>query len=130
MGAQEDAALIRRGYEAFIAADMDTLKDLFTEDAVWHTGGTGALSGDKKGRDAILGYFGELMSRSQGTLKLTLEDVAVGERYVIGLQSNQAQRDGKSLDQHTVIAFTVSGGKVVEALEMAEDTAKSSEFWS
>ena len=130
MGAQEDAALIRRGYEAFIAADMDTLKDLFTEDAVWHTGGTGALSGDKKGRDAILGYFGELMSRSQGTLKLTLEDVAAGEKYVIGLQSNQAQRDGKSLDQHTVIAFTVSGGKVVEALEMAEDTAKSSEFWS
>ena len=37
MGAQEDVALVRRGYEAFSAGDMDTLRDLFTEDAVWRT---------------------------------------------------------------------------------------------
>ena len=78
MGAQEDVALVRRGYDAFIAGDMDTLRELFTEDAVWHTGGTGGLSGDKKGVGEILAYFGELFSRSQGTLKLTLEDVAAG----------------------------------------------------
>jgi hypothetical protein len=80
MGAQEDAALVRRGYEAFSAGDMDTLGELFTEDAVWHTGGSGGLSGDKQGRDAILAYFGELASRSNGSLKVTLEDVATGDR--------------------------------------------------
>ncbi|UUL77911.1 nuclear transport factor 2 family protein [Pseudarthrobacter sp. Fe7] len=57
---------------------MDTLRELFAEDAVWHIGGTGPLSGDKKGRDAILAYFGELYSRSNGTLKVTLDDVASG----------------------------------------------------
>jgi uncharacterized protein len=130
MGAQEDTALVRRGYEAFIAGDMDTLRELFTEDAVWHVGGTGGLSGDKKGRDAILAYFGELGSRSQGSLKLTLEDVAAGDRYTIGVQSNHAERDGRSLDQRQVIVFTISAGKVAEALEMAEDTAQASDFWS
>lgn len=130
MGAKEDVALVRRGYEAFIAGDMDTLRELFTADAVWHTGGTGGLSGDKNGVDEILAYFGELRSRSQGTLKLTLEDVAAGDKYTIGVQSNQAQRDGKSLDQRTVIVFTISGDKVTEALEMAEDTAEASDFWS
>lgn len=130
MGAKEDVALVRRGYEAFIAGDMDTLRELFTADAVWHTGGTGGLSGDKNGVDEILAYFGELGSRSQGTLKLTLEDVAAGDRYTIGVQSNQAQRDGESLDQRTVIVFTISGDKVTEALEMAEDTAEASDFWS
>jgi hypothetical protein len=130
MGAQEDVALVRRGYDAFIAGDMDTLRELFTEDAVWHTGGTGGLSGDKKGVGEILAYFGELFSRSQGTLKLTLEDVAAGDRYTIGVQSNHAERDGKSLDQRAVIVFTISGGKVTEVLEMAEDTAQLSEFWS
>ncbi|GGI01204.1 nuclear transport factor 2 family protein [Arthrobacter liuii] len=130
MGAQEDTALVRRGYEAFSAGDMDTLRELFTEDAVWHTGGTGALSGDKKGRDAILAYFGELYSRSNGSLKLTLEDVATGGRYTIGVQSGRADRDGKTLDQRTVIVFTISDDKVIEALEMAEDTAVASEFWS
>lgn len=45
MGAQEDAALVRRGYEAFSTGDMDTLRELFAEDAVWHTGGSGPLAG-------------------------------------------------------------------------------------
>jgi ketosteroid isomerase-like protein len=130
MGAQEDTALVRRGYEAFIAGDMDTLRELFTEDAVWHVGGSGGLSGDKKGIDETLAYFGELGSRSQGSLKLTLEDVATGDKHTIGVQSNHAERDGKSLDQRSVIVFTISGGKVTEALEMAEDTGKASDFWS
>ena len=130
IGAQEDVALVRRGYEAFIAGDMDTLRELFTEDAVWHTSGTGGLSGDKKGVGEILAYFGELFSRSQGSLKLTLDDVAAGDRYTVGVQSNHAERDGRSLDQRSVIVFTISGGKVAEALEIAEDTGQASEFWS
>ncbi|MEO5314230.1 nuclear transport factor 2 family protein [Pseudarthrobacter sp. CC12] len=130
MGTQEDVALVRRGYEAFIAGDMDTLRGLFTDDAVWHTSGTGGLSGDKKGVGEILAYFGELFSRSQGSLKLTLDDVAAGDRYTVGVQSNHAERDGRSLDQRSVIVFTISGGKVAEALEIAEDTAQASQFWS
>jgi ketosteroid isomerase-like protein len=130
MGAQEDAALVRRGYEAFSAGDMDTLGELFTEDAVWHTGGSGGLSGDKQGRDAILAYFGELASRSNGSLKVTLEDVATGDRYAVGVHTNHAERDGKSLDQRAVIVFTLSGGKVTEANELQEDTAELADFWS
>lgn len=130
MGSEEDAALIRRGYEAFSAGDMNTLRELFAEDAVWHTGGTGPLSGDKKGRDAILESLGELASRSNGSFKITEVDVAVGEKRTVGFHRNQAERDGRSLDQHSAIAFTVSGGKIVDVVEMAEDTAKASEFWS
>lgn len=130
MGAQEDAALIRRGYEAFSAGDMDTLRDVFTEDAVWHTGGSGGLSGDKKGREEILAHFRELGSRSTGSLKVTLDDVATGDRYAVGVHTNQAQRDGKSLHQRSVIVFTITDGKVTEALELQEDTAKVADFWA
>jgi len=130
MGSQEDVALIRRGYEAFNAGDMDTLRELFTEDAVWRVGGNGALSGVKQGRDAILAYLGELGSRSNGTVKVDLEDVAAGDRYVFGVQSNHAERDGRSLDQRSALVFTLSGEKVTEVLELQEDTAKASDFWS
>ena len=37
MGAAEDVAIVRRGYEAFNTGDMDTLTDLFEESASWHT---------------------------------------------------------------------------------------------
>lgn len=130
MGAQENAALVRRGYEAFIAGDMDTLRDLFAEDAVWHVGGTGVLSGDKKGRDAVLSYFGELGTRSNGSMRVTVEDVAPGDRYTVGVQFSHAERNGKTLELRQVIVFSIVDGKVTEGTEMQEDTTAVADFWS
>lgn len=113
MGSQEDAALVRRGYEAFISGDMDTLMDQYTEDSVWHVGGSGPLSGDKKGRDALMAYFGELAARTNGSLKITLEDVTAGDRYTVGVHTYHAERDGKSIDQRSVLVFSISGDKVI-----------------
>jgi ketosteroid isomerase-like protein len=130
MGSEENAALVRRGYEAFSAGDMDTLIGLFTEDARWHAAGNGAISGVKQGRDEILAYFGELGSRSNGSMKVTVEDIAVGDRYTVGVHSASAERNGKTMDQRQAILFTISDGKITEGVEMAEDTAVVAEFWS
>ena len=130
MGAQEDAGLVRRGYEAFGAGDMDTLRSLFAEDAVWHLGGSGGLSGDKQGLDAILAYFSELFTRSDGTIKVDLDDLIGGENHTVGFQRVHAQRNGAAMDQRTVIVFALRDGKVSEVYEFPEDTAKAAEFWS
>lgn len=130
MGSEESAALVRRGYEAFSAGDMDTLRDIFTEDAKWHAAGNGPISGVKQGRDEILAYVGEPGSRSNGSMKVTVEDVTVGDRYTVGIQLTRAERDGKTLDERQVIVFSVSDGKVTEGIEMSEDTSKAADFWS
>jgi len=130
MGAQEDMTILRRGYEAFNAGDMDTFKEILAEDAVWRIGGSGGLSGEKRGRDAILGYFGELGARSNGSIKVNVEDLALGDRYAIGIHTTHAQRDGKSLDQREILVFTISDGKIREAFEFAEDSAGLAHFWS
>lgn len=54
MGSQEDTALVRRGYEAFITGDMETLREQFADDVVRHAAGTGDLAGYKNGPDAVL----------------------------------------------------------------------------
>jgi uncharacterized protein len=130
MGNQEDAALVRRGYEAFNSGDIETLKGLFAPDAVWRVGGSGGLSGVKQGPDEILAYFGELFSRSGGTAKAELQDVIAGESHTVALQTAQAQRSGQSMEQHGVIVFTLRDGKVTEVNEFQEDTAKAADFWS
>ncbi|MGO4189930.1 nuclear transport factor 2 family protein [Pseudarthrobacter sp. TAF60_1] len=130
MGMQEDAAVVRRGYEAFNSGDMETLKGLFAPDAVYRVGGSGGLAGVKQGSDEILAYFGELFSRSGGTTKVELQDVIPGERHTVGLQTAQAQRNGQSMEQHGVLVFTLTDGKVTEVNEFIEDTAKASDFWS
>ena len=40
-----NAALFRRGYAAFNAGDMDTIRELFDENITWHNGGrTGSVT--------------------------------------------------------------------------------------
>ena len=51
--AEKNAETVRRGYEAFNAADMKTLTELFDENAVWHSPGRGPLAGDHQGREAV-----------------------------------------------------------------------------
>ncbi|QDG88162.1 nuclear transport factor 2 family protein [Pseudarthrobacter sp. NIBRBAC000502770] len=130
MGAQENTELIRRGYDAFNAGDMNTLAELFADDAVWYAAGTGVLSGKKEGRDAVLAYFGELGSRSQGTFQATVQDIVGGEEHTVGIQQSHAHNNGKTLDAATVIAFVLRDGKVIEGREYFTDTASADEFWA
>jgi ketosteroid isomerase-like protein len=130
MGAQEDAGLVRRGYEAFGAGDMDTLRGLFADDAVWHLGGSGGLSGDKQGLDAILAYFGELFTRSNGTIRVDLDDLIGGDHHTVGFQRVHAERNGTAIDQRAALVFALKDGKVSEVHEFPEDTAKAADFWS
>jgi ketosteroid isomerase-like protein len=130
MGIQEDAAVVRRGYKAFNAGDVEGLLGLFADDAVYRVGGTSGLSGDKQGQQAIMGYFGELFSRSGGTVKVDLQDVIPGERHTVALQTAQAERNGKSMKQNGVLVFTLREGKVTEVSEFQEDTAVAADFWA
>jgi ketosteroid isomerase-like protein len=130
MGTAENAELVRRGYEAFSAGDMSTLSEIFAEDAVWHVAGNGVLSGRKEGRDAILAYFGELGTRSEGNLKVTVQDIVSGEKHTVALQHNAAESNGRTLDTDGAIAFQVRGGKIIEGREFFADTAQGDAFWA
>ena len=73
MGTGENAEVVRRGYEAFNAGDMETLSEVFDDSASWHTPGRGPLAGDYDGREAVFGYFGQLGGQTGGTFRATLE---------------------------------------------------------
>jgi ketosteroid isomerase-like protein len=130
MGTQENVELIRRGYEAFDAGDMATLRELFAEDAVWHGAGNGVLSGTKQGREAILAYFGELATRSDGSFKVTLQEIIGGDNHIVGLQHNHAESNGKTLDTDGALAFQIRDGKITEGREFYEDTSQGDAFWA
>jgi ketosteroid isomerase-like protein len=129
MGTTENVELVRRGYEAFNTGDMASLSKMFAEDAVWHAAGGGVLSGTKKGRDAILAFFGELGARTQGRFQANLKDIVGGENYTVAIQQTQATSGDKTLDVGTVITFVVRDGKITEGREYFEDTGKFDDFW-
>ena len=72
MGAAENAAIVRRGYEAFNAGDIDALTEIFDESAVWHAPGRNSLAGDYEGREATFAYLGQLGQKTAGTFRAEL----------------------------------------------------------
>jgi ketosteroid isomerase-like protein len=117
MGATENIALVRKGYEAFQTGDLAAFDHILAEDCVWHVPGRGQLAGDKKGRAATVAYYAKLGELSAGTVHVDLHDVVGNDEHVVGLQRTSATRGGKSAETIATIVFHVDGGLVTEAWE-------------
>jgi len=131
MGPGENAELVRRGYEAFNTADMETLTELFDESAVWHTPGRGPLAGDHVGREATFAYFGQLGGQTGGTFRATVQHLYESDDgRVIGLHHNSGERDGRRLDVDCCLTFELKDGRVVDGREHFFDLYAWDEFWS
>ena len=124
-----NAALVRRGYEAFNTADMEALTELFAESASWHTPGRGPLAGDRVGRDTVFAQFGQYGGHTGGTFRATLQQVLTSDDgRVIGIR-NTAERNGKT-DVTCCIVFEIEDGRVVDGREHFYDLYAWDEFWS
>ena len=127
--ANED--LVRQGYRAFGEGDMETLRSLFAPDAVHVATGNNPLTGEYKGVDDILGYYGQLFERSGGTFRAELQSVSVeGDDTVVTTHHDSGERNGKTLDQDENLTFTISGGKFIRLVEEHSDPAAYDDFWS
>ena len=131
MGADENVAIMRRGYEAFNRGDMDTLTELFDDSAVWHLPGRTPMANDYQGREAILAYFGRLGQETGGTFRAELEHLlADDDDRVVGIQRSTAERDGKQLNVGNCIVFQLKDGRITDGREHFHDLYAWDAFWS
>ena len=131
MGAEENVAIMRRAYEAFNAADIDTLIELFDESAVWHLPGRSSLANDYQGREATFAYFAGLGQKTGGTFQAELQHLlADDDDRVVGIQRSTAERDGKRLDVGNCIVFELNDGRITDGREHFHDLYAWDEFWA
>ena len=131
MESNGNVAIMQRAYDAFNAADIETLTELFDENIVWHLPGRSSMAKDYEGRDATLAYFGQIGQETGGTFQAELQQLFAGDDgRVIGLQRSTAERGGKSLDVGNCIVFELKDGKVVDGREHFNDLYAWDEFWS
>jgi ketosteroid isomerase-like protein len=131
MRADENLAIMRRAYEAFNSADMDTLIEVFDESLVWHLPGRSSFANDYQGREATLAYFGQLGQETGGTFRAELQHLlADDDDRVVGIQRSTGDRDGKHLDVWDCIVFELKDGRVTDGREHFHDLYAWDEFWS
>jgi uncharacterized protein len=118
--ADENAEVIRRGYQAFNTADMNTLTEIMHEDVSWHTPGRSRIAGDYRGRDAVFAQFGRYGGETAGTFKATVQHVVANDDgRVVGIHHNSGERNGKRLDVRCCIEFQVKDGRLMSGRDLA-----------
>ncbi|MBE8469875.1 nuclear transport factor 2 family protein [Streptomyces justiciae] len=131
MAEHPHAALVRKGYEAFSRGDMDTLRGLMTADCTQHVPGSGPLSGDFKGQDAIIEMYGRLVEETGGTMRVELRQTLVdGRGHVVALHHTTAQRGGKTYDMDEAIVFRIVGDKASDLDQCVQDIDQADAFWA
>jgi ketosteroid isomerase-like protein len=131
MAEHPDVVLVRRGYEAFSTGDVATLSEIIADDAEQYQPGSGSMSGQHAGRDAILEFYGRLASETDGSFRVDLSHVYTdGQGQVVACHRATAKRGDRELDTGAALIFTVRDGRAQQIHGVQEDLDEWDEFWS
>lgn len=122
--------LVRDGYAAFAASDLDGIRALFHPEITWHIGGRSPVTGDYKGLDAVFGFFGKVLEWTGGTLRNELHDVVANDDHAVALLTQTAEHNGKKLSARFAHIQHITKGKVTESWYFPDDSYAVDDFWT
>jgi hypothetical protein len=126
-----NAARVREGFAAWNRGDFDTVREYLADDVVWHVGGDHPLSGDYRGRDAVLDYQAKVMQLTGDTLRGEPIDVLANDRHAGIFMRITGERDGKQLDVVLAQALELDEqGRWIEYWALADEQDAVDAFWS
>jgi ketosteroid isomerase-like protein len=121
MAEHPNVARIRDGYVAFAKGDFAGLNELFAEDLLWHEVGRNQLAGEYCGRDAVYGFFGQLMQVTEGTFHLDVHSILADDEHGVALVVTTASKGDRSMSVNDAHVFHLRDGKVVEFWSASTD---------
>lgn len=124
------AQIVARGYGAVARGDLDALASVLADDIVWHVPGRGLISGDYHGHDGVAAFFTKAQQLANGTMRVELHDIAATNDHTFAIQTNRAERDGKTLAARAVAVFHVRDGKAAEVWFFTNSQYDNDAFWS
>jgi uncharacterized protein len=112
---EQNIQLVRKGYEAFMAGDIETLMSLLDDNIEWIQPGQSSVSGTYHGK----GEIGEYISRlaEQSTTVNPHRFIADGDTVVVLSETTSGGETSQDAD-----VFTLRDGKLVRA-QVYGDTA-------
>ena len=131
MSEHPNATRAREGFERFVQGDLPALLDLFADDAVWHVPGSMLLSGEHRGREAIIAFLRATAELTGGTYRVELLWAVADEDHLAAVYRAVGERpDERQLDIEQALLVELEDGrwKVVRAQPL--DQAAIDAFWN
>lgn len=123
------AGVVGRLYQAFSDGDPKALTSVIDDAATWIVHGESVIAATYRGRDEILGYFGELRRLSGGTFHARLLDIMNGTEGAVAHASSTASRGDESYEGEYLLLCETDGRRITSARLFVEDQKKFDEFW-
>lgn len=111
---RDNAGIVRRALAALQEGDLARFAEMFSPDATWHVPGVSPLSGDYRGRNAILMLFARIAGIAGGSYRFELLDVMASDRHVVHWQRVQATRGARRLEIDETVVSRVVDGRISE----------------
>ena len=129
--AHPNEEIARRAFEALHKnRDSDAISQYFAEDLEYHLGGDTAVSGDRKGRAALVAGM-DRVSDLGIEASYDLHDVVANDEHAVMLISSHLEREGKApYEQPAVWVVHVDDGKITEIWSFLFDQAAVKKFVS
>lgn len=120
--------LAERAWQAVASSDVDTLRQLWTPDIVWHVTTDNPWTGDHVGTDAVLDYLADVGEAGEA-YDASIEDVLVSDHHVLLVYRVNARRGRRSIDTGQCLLARIEGDKMAEVWTLPLDPAAFAEFW-
>ena len=128
-----NATLVRTLFSALVARDTEAALGCYAENGVYRVSGNNLVSGNYRGRAAILSHHIKLMELTGGTMELTLEDLIAEDDHAVLFWHVTAERAGtsQSLNANGIMAFKIDDqGKFSESWFLYNDRRAYNDFFS
>ena len=130
MAEHPNVELVQRAYRALSEGDIDTVSESWASDFVVYVPGNTWVSGEYKGRDAMMRISRQMRDGTDGTIRWEPRQMFLDDRgHVVSVSRMTAERQGRHLDQLQAALSTIVGGRLSSSQLFQEDLDAFDEFW-
>lgn len=123
------ALLLRQAWQAAAHSDVETLKELWADDIVWHVTADNPWQGDHIGHEAVLEYLAQVGEAGE-IYDTELKDVLMGNDYAALVCRVTTKRADRLLEFDQVLLGRFRGHRIVEVWALPSDPSAVSRFWA
>lgn len=128
---ERNIEMARKGYQAFNEQHLDEAMETIDDDILWHSGGENPVSGEFKGKQAVMELFMKFGQLTEGTSEFDIHDIVASDDHTVVIGTATATRHGRTHTSRFVdVIHPGSDGKAKEFWRFVEDQAADDEFFN
>ena len=117
-----------RAWSALAEADIDVLREVWSEKIIWHATGKNPWTGSYEGQDAVLGFLAQV-GESVDEFDAHLDDVLSSENRIGMVFRVHTELGDRSIDVAYNLLARLEDGKVAEVWTTQLDPIALERFW-